>query len=278
MDSSAAPTRLIELRASGGGFSGNGCVGEVFSPGTVLCGTGRSSMPNIGSPVTRSKMNSRPILLICATAGIVLPSSRHVDQRRRRAEIVVPDVVMHELLVPLPLAGRDVDGDQRGAVEVVARPVDADVVAAGDRHRDVDDAALLVDRSDSPTCWCRRSSSRHRYPTTCGWDRRAARSGGTSTASAPVRTFHARITGVGRRRDQHVLVDRRRRLPSARPSRRIRPGRIPGRAGRSSGRAPAAASCDETKMRAGDLRVARPVRHAATGRAVGLEFPELRRR
>ena len=65
--------RLSELRASGGGFSGKGCVGEVFSPGTVLCGTGRSSMPKIGSPVTRSKMNSRPILLICATAGIVLP-------------------------------------------------------------------------------------------------------------------------------------------------------------------------------------------------------------
>ena len=65
--------RLIEFLASGGGFTGNGCVGDVFSPGTVLCGTGRSSMPNIGSPVTRLKMKSKPIFVICATAGIVLP-------------------------------------------------------------------------------------------------------------------------------------------------------------------------------------------------------------
>src|SRR6185295_19785406 len=33
---------FIELRASGAGFTGNGCVGDDFSPGTSLCGTGRS--------------------------------------------------------------------------------------------------------------------------------------------------------------------------------------------------------------------------------------------
>src|SRR5580698_1000826 len=31
--------------ASGGGFTGNGCVGEVTSPGTAVWGTGRSSIP-----------------------------------------------------------------------------------------------------------------------------------------------------------------------------------------------------------------------------------------
>src|SRR5260221_13513220 len=31
------------LRAYAGGFVGNGCVGDVFSPGTSGCGTGRSS-------------------------------------------------------------------------------------------------------------------------------------------------------------------------------------------------------------------------------------------
>jgi hypothetical protein len=61
------------LRASGAGFSGNGCVGQVFSPGTPLCGTGRSSMPKIGSPVTRSKMKTSDIFVITATAGVVLP-------------------------------------------------------------------------------------------------------------------------------------------------------------------------------------------------------------
>ena len=78
-------------------------------------------MPKIGSPVTRLKMNSKPIFVICATAGIVLPFRVDVDQRRVRAEIVVPDVVMHELLVPQALAGGDVDGDERRAIEVVAR-------------------------------------------------------------------------------------------------------------------------------------------------------------
>ena len=41
---------------------------------TSLCGTGRSSMPQTGSPLVRSSTNSKPILVICATAGIVLPS------------------------------------------------------------------------------------------------------------------------------------------------------------------------------------------------------------
>ena len=40
-------------RASGGGFTGNGCVGDVASPGTSLDGTGRSSTPKMGSPVRR---------------------------------------------------------------------------------------------------------------------------------------------------------------------------------------------------------------------------------
>ena len=61
------------LRASGAGFTGKGWVGHVASPGTLLWGTGRSSMPKIDSPVTRSKMNTRPIFVITATAGIVRP-------------------------------------------------------------------------------------------------------------------------------------------------------------------------------------------------------------
>src|SRR6185503_21273502 len=41
-------------RANGGGAVGNGCVGHTCSPGTsVLVGTGRSSIGQIGSPVKR---------------------------------------------------------------------------------------------------------------------------------------------------------------------------------------------------------------------------------
>ena len=42
-------------RSNGGGFVGCGCVGAVRSPGTVDRGTGRSSIGQTGSPVTRSK-------------------------------------------------------------------------------------------------------------------------------------------------------------------------------------------------------------------------------
>ena len=64
------------MRPSGGGLSGNGCVGHACSPGTVLLGTGRSSMPKSGSPVTRLKMKSNVIFVITATAGMVWPLRR----------------------------------------------------------------------------------------------------------------------------------------------------------------------------------------------------------
>ncbi len=75
---SAAVTMSLSLskllRASWGGFSGNGCVGEYHSPGTSPLGTGRSSTPNTGLPVVRSRMNISAGLPIAASAGMVLPS------------------------------------------------------------------------------------------------------------------------------------------------------------------------------------------------------------
>ena len=44
---------LVAMMLEGGGFSGNGCVGHAASPGASNRGTGRSSMPNSGSPVSR---------------------------------------------------------------------------------------------------------------------------------------------------------------------------------------------------------------------------------
>src|SRR5687767_7783656 len=55
----------------GGGLVGNGCVGHVCSPGISLCGTGRSSIGQIGSPVTRSKTNRKPFLFASATTSIL---------------------------------------------------------------------------------------------------------------------------------------------------------------------------------------------------------------
>src|SRR5688572_29648543 len=58
-----------EFLESGSGFTGNGCVGDVHSPGTAVCGTGRSSTPKTGDPVSRLKTNNNAILEDCATAG-----------------------------------------------------------------------------------------------------------------------------------------------------------------------------------------------------------------
>ena len=46
---------VIPCRSNGAGFVGNGWVGESRSPGTSEGGTGRSSIGQTGSPVTRSK-------------------------------------------------------------------------------------------------------------------------------------------------------------------------------------------------------------------------------
>src|SRR5215218_2542879 len=58
----------------GGGAVGNGCVGQLCSPGISLLGTGRSSIGQIGAPVTRSNTNRKPILPASATTSIVFPS------------------------------------------------------------------------------------------------------------------------------------------------------------------------------------------------------------
>ena len=96
-----------------GGLVGNGCVGEVSSPGTSLCGTGRSSIGQTGSPVTRSKTKAKPCLVSCTTASIFLPLDRDRHQVRRRRRVVVPQAVVHDLEVPLALAGRRVEADER---------------------------------------------------------------------------------------------------------------------------------------------------------------------
>ena len=90
------PTRYLEIAASaasftagvksitsssenpclemGAGFEGNGCVGQLASPGTSLCGTGRSSIGQSGLPVTRSKTNRNPCLVGATTMSTFFPS------------------------------------------------------------------------------------------------------------------------------------------------------------------------------------------------------------
>ena len=89
--------------------------------------------------------------MISATLGTV----RAADPRTSKsvgaaARSVVPDVVMDELLVPLDLAGVDVDGEQAVAVEVVAVVRAAVVVVADLLDRHEEQAALDVDGEVAP--------------------------------------------------------------------------------------------------------------------------------
>ena len=58
----------------GAGLVGNGWVLESFSPGTSDPGTSRSSMGQMGSPVTRLNVYTNDCLVAWATMGTVLPS------------------------------------------------------------------------------------------------------------------------------------------------------------------------------------------------------------
>ena len=55
--------RVIDKRVIGSGLIGNGCVGHAASPSASVGGTGRSSTPKIGSPVSRFRKNRRPVFV-----------------------------------------------------------------------------------------------------------------------------------------------------------------------------------------------------------------------
>src|SRR6185437_4793365 len=60
-------------RVNGAGKVGTGCVGEAFSPGTVLAGKGVSTMGKSDFPVTRLRTNRYPDFDGCATASMSFP-------------------------------------------------------------------------------------------------------------------------------------------------------------------------------------------------------------
>ncbi len=123
--------------SKGAGFVGKGCVAEVFSPGTSVCGTGRSTIGHTGLPSSRLNTNVMPVFVTCATAGIFLPRDGDVEQHRRRGQVVIPDVVMKRLEVPDALAGLGVEADERIGEQIVAVTMPA-VEIAGRRLRRAD--------------------------------------------------------------------------------------------------------------------------------------------
>ena len=70
-----AKVEPITERYQGAGFDGMGWVGDNFSPGIPFCGTGVSTMGQMGSPVSRLKVNRRPCLVNWASALTGFPST-----------------------------------------------------------------------------------------------------------------------------------------------------------------------------------------------------------
>ena len=52
--------------------------------------------------------------------GHHLAAVRHVEKHRGAGDVIAPSVVRHLLVVRDQLAGPDVEGDERGGVQVVA--------------------------------------------------------------------------------------------------------------------------------------------------------------
>ena len=92
----------------------------------------------------------------CGVQGerVLLAVHRDFGQHRFAWEIIVPQIVMHELEVPLLLAGLQIDGHERFGVEIVPGPVAAVGVdrwrfaSNGDRLGHVAHFEFGIDRRD----------------------------------------------------------------------------------------------------------------------------------
>ena len=78
------------------------------------------------------------------------PVSPHVDQRRRRGQVVIPVVVMRRLKEPLQLAGRGVQREQRRAIQIRAEPIAAVEIGRGRACRHVRNPARFINGNESP--------------------------------------------------------------------------------------------------------------------------------
>ena len=132
----------IVMRESGAGLSGNGWVFAARSSGTSLCGH-RPFLDAVDRLAGDAiEQEQQPRLADHRHGGNRPAALLHVDERRRRREIGVPDVVMHDLEVPQILSGVGIGRDEAGAEQVVALAVAAVLVDRRRAERHVDDAAL----------------------------------------------------------------------------------------------------------------------------------------
>ena len=117
----------------------------------LSCGTLRSSIGRIGLPVSRSTTKRYAVGAhrrdeLCASRPAICVLKRIGDIR----DVGFPDVVLDRLVVPLQLAGLDVERDDRAEIQVGARALVAGVLRHAVAGAEVDQAELGIRGADEP--------------------------------------------------------------------------------------------------------------------------------
>ena len=89
---------------------------------------------------------------------------RDVDQDRCTGNVHIPDAVVHQLVVPLALAGRQIHGHDALTEQAGARTMAAVVVAGGQLDRQIRHIEFFVDRNLSPDAGVARVDPRLLFP------------------------------------------------------------------------------------------------------------------
>ena len=88
----------------------DGLIGWVNS--IIRPDSGFSSIGYKGSPVTRLNTNSKPCLVPWATASDPPAFMCHGQQHRRAQQVLVEQIVMHDLVMPEPFSSSRIQGQQ----------------------------------------------------------------------------------------------------------------------------------------------------------------------
>ncbi len=106
---------VIDCRANGGGLVGKGCVGQVTSAGHVALRN--RSLFDRPERLARHTIEHEEESVLGGLRNSVdrLPLVTHRDELRRGGEVVVPQIVVHDLEMPESLAGARIERDQRSS-------------------------------------------------------------------------------------------------------------------------------------------------------------------
>ena len=177
-----------DCRANGGGTLGTAAWATSARPGTSDLRNGTlfdRPQRTAGVALQHEQESMLARLRHDVDIAAVVPDRQ---QLRRGRQVVVPQVVMHGLEVPDPLAGLRVERDHAVGIEVRAMTVAAVEVVARRPGRDEDDAACLVDGELGSSCarrcrWPAPPPARSQRPL-----RRAPAQCGTPRPACPIRT------------------------------------------------------------------------------------------